>query len=91
MNALLRKEIRLSLPAWIAAMVLAILPVWFVWPGSREVMAPSPGIIAFGPFGLGLLLLAITPFGQELSLGTFSILLAQPIRDGDSGSPRSPF
>jgi ABC-type transport system involved in multi-copper enzyme maturation permease subunit len=83
MSALVKKEIRLLLPAWIAAMLLAIVPVWIVWPGSDFIYdGPGPsynlGAAVFAPFGFGVLLLALTPFGQELSLGTFSMLLAQP-------------
>jgi ABC-type transport system involved in multi-copper enzyme maturation permease subunit len=37
------------------------------------------GLMVFGPFALGVLLLSITPFGQELNWGTFSVLLSQPI------------
>src|SRR2546426_432451 len=37
MNALLRKEIRLLLPSWIAAILLAIVPVWL----STDVEAES--------------------------------------------------
>lgn len=79
MNALVRKEIRLVLPAWIAAMVLAVFPVWLLWPGQHGLILPSPGMAVYAPFGIGVLLLGLTPFGQELNCGTFSILLAQPV------------
>ncbi len=79
MNALIRKEIRLILPAWIMAMVLATLPVWIVWPGPGFLLFQNLGLMVFAPFALGVLLLSITPFGQELNLGTFSVLLSQPV------------
>lgn len=81
MNALVRKEIRLVLPAWIAAMVLAIFPVWLVWPGEHSLytISQSPGIAVYTPFALGALLLGLASFAQELNFGTFSILLAQPV------------
>jgi hypothetical protein len=85
MNPLVKKEIRLLLPAWIAAMLLAIAPVWIFG---------SFGLHFFGSFGLndytnftwvpdscfafGVILLGIASFGQEFSSGTFAILLSQP-------------
>jgi ABC-type transport system involved in multi-copper enzyme maturation permease subunit len=79
MNALVRKEIRLVLPAWIAAMVLAIFPGWLVWTGGHGLMLESQGVAVYAPFGIGVLLLGLAPFAQELNFGTFSILLAQPV------------
>jgi len=79
MNLLLQKEVRSILPAWVLAMVLATVPVWIVWPGQSGAMFESLGVMVFGPFGLGVLLLSITPFGQELNWGTFPVLLSQPI------------
>ena len=79
MNTLVRKEIRSILPVWLLAMVLAILPVWIVWPGPNGVFFGDLGLLVFAPFGLGVLLLALTPFGQELNWGTFPVLLAQPV------------
>ena len=78
MNALVRKEIRLVLPFWIVAMVLAVFPVWLLWPGPFSYYLQSPGFGVYGPYAISVLLLGLAPFGQELSLGTFSILLAQP-------------
>ncbi len=79
MSALLRKELRGLLPPWVLAMVLAIVPIWLVWPGSRGNFPASPGYLVYGPFAVGVLLLSLTPFGQELNWGTFSVLLAQPV------------
>src|SRR5579883_2245727 len=79
MNGLVRKEIRSILPVWILALVLATLPVWVVWPGPGRVLFQSLGLMVFGPFCLGVLLLSISPFGQELNWGTFAVLLSQPI------------
>jgi hypothetical protein len=79
MSPLIRKEVRLVLPAWSLAMLLAVLPVWCFWPGTQLYIPQSPGALVFVPFGLGVLLLGITPFGGELSLGTFSVLMAQPV------------
>ncbi len=82
MSTLVRKEIRLLLPAWILAMVLAIVPIWLVWPGryfAQGFIPEPPGLLVFAAFGVGVLLLSFAPFGQELGLGTFSLLLAQPV------------
>jgi len=79
MNPLLRKEIRLVLPAWGLAMVLAAVPAWLFWPAPYGLMAPAPGLLVFVSFAIGALLLGIAPFGQELSSGMFSIFLAQPM------------
>ncbi len=67
----LRKELASLAPAWIAALVLAVLPAlafprWHfnVW---------------LALFALGALLLAVEAFGKEFSSGTFDLLLAQPV------------
>ena len=78
MNPLVKKEIRLLLPAWIAAMLLAITPVWMFWKLDREDLRYVPLFPAF-IFLLGILFLAIAPFGQEFSFKTFSNSLAQPV------------
>jgi hypothetical protein len=78
MNPLVKKEIRLLLPAWIAAMLLAITPVWIFWKLDRDGLRYVPLFPAF-IFLLGMLFLAIAPFGQEFSFKTFSHSLAQPV------------
>jgi hypothetical protein len=72
MNPLIRKETRLLLPAWIAALVVVTMPVWpgLDWGDAKPVL-----LIIFGAAILGL---ALSPFGQEMSLGTFGLLLVQP-------------
>jgi ABC-type transport system involved in multi-copper enzyme maturation permease subunit len=77
MSPLVRKEIRLLLPFWAIAMVLAVGPVWLT------PRAPHLGGLEawfFWTFGFGLILLGMAPFGQEFSLGTFSSFLAQPFK-----------
>jgi ABC-type transport system involved in multi-copper enzyme maturation permease subunit len=76
MNPLIKKEIRLLLPAWVAAMLLAIVPVWIASVWSN--FPPQETLYVPFAFDLGILLLSITSFGQEFSLGTFSIFLSQP-------------
>jgi ABC-type transport system involved in multi-copper enzyme maturation permease subunit len=79
MSPLVRKELRSILPPWGLALLLAILPIWLVWPGAAGIWAGTPGYLVNTPFALGVLLLSLTPFGQELNWGTSSILLAQPV------------
>jgi ABC-type Na+ efflux pump permease subunit len=77
MNPLVKKEIRLLLPAWTIAMLLAIVPVWFT-PFWSEVSGPFTSVICQF-FAIGFLLFNITSFGQELSSGSFASLLSLPM------------
>ena len=79
MNALIRKEIRLILPAWIAAMMLAVVPVWFISVKSLLGGHQEGAAIASYAFAVGAIFLGLAPFGQECGAGTFSLLLAQPV------------
>src|SRR5436190_13039132 len=76
MNTYIRKEVRLLLPFWGLAMLLAIVPVWML-PRVNFVSGISDFV--FWAFGFGLVLVGMAPFGQELNLGTFPSLLAQPL------------
>jgi len=78
MNAFVRKEVRLLLPAWIAAMLQPMLPS-ILWISGGHNMHSGVEPLLFAPLGFGVLLLGLASFGQEFSAGTFSILLAQPI------------
>jgi ABC-type transport system involved in multi-copper enzyme maturation permease subunit len=82
MNPLIRKEIRLIFPTWLVGLALAVVPALFIaWLASDGLgdLARFNGCIFF-TFGLGVLLLSVASFGQELSAGTFSMLLAQPAK-----------
>src|SRR5580698_7481486 len=68
MNALVKKEIRLLLPAWTVAVFLAMV---------QAITRPYDFYVATLLF-FGLTLMALTTIGQETSLNTFSSLLAQP-------------
>jgi hypothetical protein len=68
MNALVKKEIRLLLPSWIVAMLLALV---------QAITRPYDFYIACLLF-FGLTIMALTTIGRETSLNTFSLLLAQP-------------
>ncbi len=70
MNTLVKKEIRLLLPVWLAAMALAVVSAWHCRPDN-------PGRFILPLYGMALL--AVGSFGREFSIGTFGMLLAQPI------------
>lgn len=78
MSALVKKEVRLLLPAWIAAMVLAVVPCWIVQYFEVATVVtndfPPPLFIMFG-----MLFLGITSFGNEINFKTFPLLLSQPV------------
>ena len=81
MNALLRKEVRLLLPSFSAALLLS-LGVWLM--NSRVDVARSEwrAFMTIFPFLLCpamIVMMALNSFGREISGGTFSLLLAQPI------------
>jgi ABC-type transport system involved in multi-copper enzyme maturation permease subunit len=84
MSPLVKKEIRLLLPAWTAAMLLAIfssaLMAVFWMPGARYDNGFLYYASSFVPlsFALGVLPLGLASFGQEFSAGTFTVLLSQP-------------
>jgi hypothetical protein len=75
---LIAKEIRLLLPAFVMALALAVIPVWLL---------PNDGVnsaakVALYPFCFGVVMLALSAFGREFGLQTFSLLLAQPLERG---------
>ena len=73
MNALVKKEIRLLLPSFLAVLFLEVVLPWI---GTDQDEA-----ISFGPviFFFGMILLAVDSFGREFNLGTFSSLMSQPV------------
>jgi ABC-type transport system involved in multi-copper enzyme maturation permease subunit len=77
MRTLIEKEIRLLLPAFVGALVLAILPVWLV-PYDRW----NPSALPIYLYLFGAVLLALSSFGREISLKTLSFMLAQPLERG---------
>jgi len=68
MNPLVKKEIRLLLPSWIVAMLLALV---------QGITRPYDFYVACLLF-FGLTMMALTTIGRETSLNTFSLLLSQP-------------
>ena len=72
MTPLLKKEIRLILPAWGLTLLLVVAT-------SLLVRHSGNGSFIVGPVCLGIMVLCASSFGREFSLGTFSALLAQPV------------
>ncbi len=75
MKALIQKEIRLLAPAWAAAMALATVP-FLVF---QDIPARELGLAPAFALALGLMFMALTSFGREFSLHTFSVTLTQPV------------
>src|SRR5688572_20427710 len=81
MNTLVKKEIRLLLPSWVVALVLA-LSACLVADHQSSASQFRVYVLVFLPFALAPamgVMLALASFGRELSAGTFSSLLAQPV------------
>ena len=75
MSALIKKEIRLLLPAWASALVLqTILPWMWFWHDPASAIARTPFVFFFG-----MTILSVISFGRELSLGTFPELISLPV------------
>jgi hypothetical protein len=68
MNPLVKKEIRLLLPAWIVAVLLALI---------QAITRPYDFYVAALLF-VGMTMMSLTVIGRETSLNTFSFMLAQP-------------
>src|SRR6266436_6738874 len=71
MTPIVAKEIRLLLPAYGMALLLAIVPIWLV-PGD-------PGAATIFSFCFGAVILALSSLGREFALRTFPLQLAQPL------------
>src|SRR6185312_10021207 len=68
MNALVKKEIRLLLPAWIIAVLMSLV---------QATTRPNDFYIAALLF-IGMTMMSLASIGRETSLNTFSFLMAQP-------------
>jgi ABC-type transport system involved in multi-copper enzyme maturation permease subunit len=73
MTPLLKKEIRLILPVWLAVLFLELAAPWL--PADPDWLSMFGPIVLF----FGMILLSVDSFGREFSLGTFSALMAQPV------------
>ena len=80
MNALVRKEVRLLLPSFSIGLLLA-LSIW-LFPENPSLgldFDMSLGVLAFMVSPAMLVMMTLGSFGRELSAGTFSFLLSQPV------------
>jgi hypothetical protein len=68
MSPLVKKEIRLLLPSWIIALLLALI---------QAITRPYDFYVVMLLF-VGMTMMALTTIGREISLNTFSAMLAQP-------------
>ena len=80
MNAFIRKEVRLLLPVWIIGFLLAF-SIWLIPIDESGDSVARVWLQAFPLFicPAMVLMMALSSFGGELSAGTFSNLLAQPV------------
>ena len=83
MNALVKKEIRLLLPAWVTAMLLVTAPLLLGrLIDDNEATGITNVLTTFG-VAIGGVVLGLAGIGRELAARTFSLLLAQPRPRGD--------
>ena len=73
MNPLIKKEIRLLLPGFLAILALEVIAPWFLNDHDFD--------FGFTPvvFFFGMIIIAIDSFGREFSPGTFTLLMSQPV------------
>ena len=74
MKTLIEKELRLMLPAFCAAMAMAIVPVWFLASDPQSNQIVGAWLCMFG-----MIMLALSVFGRETGLRTLSFIMAQPL------------
>lgn len=80
MNALVQKEVRLLLPSFVIGLLLTFSVLLI--PGEPDSAPGIRSILVIFPFLLCpaiVVMMALDSVGRELSAGTFSSLLAQPI------------
>ena len=79
MNPLVKKEIRLLLPGVAVCCALALPNFFFRFDPDGSLMGWWWFVLAFVFSGAMAVMLALNSFGAEISSGTFSNLLAQPV------------
>jgi hypothetical protein len=79
MKVLIKKEIRLLLPGFIACCLFALPNLFFRFKPDGSLENGGWFVLAFVFSGLMAVMLALNSFGAEIGSGTFSNLLAQPI------------
>lgn len=79
MNALVKKEIRLLLPSFGFACALALPNFAFRFNADGSLVGWWWFLLSYAFCGATAVMLALNSFGVEISSGTFSNLLAQPV------------
>jgi hypothetical protein len=79
MNVLVKKEIRLLLPSFGVCCALALTNLFFRFNSDGSLIGGWWFVLAFVCAGAMAVMLALNSFGAEISSGTFTNLLAQPI------------
>ncbi len=84
MNPIFRNEFRMILPAWVAGMIAATVPVWIFginfFNNWNYRFSEDNAVFNFSLIVLGIaaVLVSVSSFGTELNCGTFASLLSQP-------------
>jgi ABC-type transport system involved in multi-copper enzyme maturation permease subunit len=78
MNALVKKEIRQLLPSFLLGLLLAF-SIWLIPKQSITDVRLGLNALPFICCPLVLVMMMLDSFGHELSAGTFSLLLSQPV------------
>jgi len=89
MNTLVKKEIRLLLPAFVGALALAIVPIWLQGYDPRNYWSDA-NVLPAEVNLFGILLLALSSYGREMGLKTLPFTLAQPVERARIWQPNSP-
>ncbi|HEX7570041.1 MAG TPA: hypothetical protein VF492_06015 [Verrucomicrobiae bacterium] len=79
MNPFVKKEIRLLLPSAAICCALGLANFFFRFDANGSLQGWWVFVLAFVFAGGAAVMLALNSFGAEISFGTFSNLLAQPI------------
>ena len=78
MSGLLRKEIRLLLPAWVTAMLLIVAPILLGRLIDDNYPTGVTNMLTMFGIAIGCVIIGLAGMGREIAARTFSLMLAQP-------------
>lgn len=78
MSGLLRKEIRLLLPAWVTAMLLVVAPILLGRLIDDNYPTGVTNMLTVFGIAIGCVIIGLAGMGREIAARTFSLMLAQP-------------
>lgn len=78
MSGLLRKEIRLLLPAWVTAMLLVVAPILLGRLIDDNYPTGVTNMLTMFGIAIGCVIIGLAGMGREIAARTFSLMLAQP-------------